>query len=279
MIEQQYEPPINMRWFQNQLNRLTRGTTIELRLEWAPRLFIAKTIDAEGYKRNYPKYPLRYGFFEQWHLGNHFYRDLGNGHRVGVGYQKQGGLVPSNILPSDIAVADFEYRSPSVEIFVIEQRLPDTQAKPIHEQKRRLAKAQLGFDLFGEFPPEGVWDWRYNIAEHRGVQQGGVEVPCCDTSDFYGVICEGVWREPDRKDLAQVTRAVEEWKSEHSREDRHLYIEQVVRDEVATTDRVKEFVLIDLMREGRELDALDEIAKTRSRVAMGTNAPQHRTAY
>jgi hypothetical protein len=58
MIEQQYDPPISLRWFQRQLDRLTRNTPIQLRIEWAPRLFIAKTIDKQGYKRNYPEVPF-----------------------------------------------------------------------------------------------------------------------------------------------------------------------------------------------------------------------------
>jgi hypothetical protein len=104
-------------------------------------------------------------------------------------------------------------------------------------------------------------------------------VPCCEIADSYGVMCEGVWREPDRNDLQQVARSIQEWKNEHSRVDRHLYIEQIVNDGMAAAARAHEFELIEAMREGRELDAIDKIARTQSRVVMGVNAPQHRTAY
>lgn len=279
MIEQIYEPPSDTRWFNRALQKICRGRSIELRLEWMPRLFVAKTIDSDGNQRNYAKYPLRSGEFSCDHLGNRFYRDLGDGKRICTGYQKAGGVVPVGVLLTDIALPHIEYVNPSYHLYVIERRLPDERAKAVHEQKRRLAMANLGFDLFGDFPREGIWDWVGNISSHCGVMQpSGVEMTCCEIAAQNEVICEGIYREPNQKDLDAVREMLTRWEAIPT-SDTDSLIDQAIRDRTQGLLAEKDASLRERLQEARESEQIDLIAHARTRVVLGTNAPLHRTTY
>jgi hypothetical protein len=279
MIEEIYEPPIDTAWFQRELDAACRDTHCELRIVWAPRQVVARVVDRNGSIKEYKKYPVLFGSFMPYVRGRYYCRLVGE-KMTTIAYQKvSDGVIPACVKMTDIALPDIVRVNPSIHIFVIERRLPDEAAKRIHEEKRRLAKSQLGFDLFGDFPHEGVWDWFDDISEHRGVQQGGVEVPCCEIAAAHGVRCQGLYREPNHEDLERVRLALKRWLETLNLEDKTPLIEQGARDITGAIREYEDKELTSILIEARECENLDKLAHERTRVAIGVNPPIHRTPY
>lgn len=271
MIEQIYEPPFDTRRFQKQLDAISKGRNISLRIIWAPRHYVAKTIDRNGSKRRFARYPILFGDFRDYVKGRRYWRKIGKD-LVEVAYQKiEDAVIPSNVLLTDISTPDIVHVNPSVHLFIIEKRLADEKAKPIHEEKRRLAWTNLGFDLFGNFPKEGVWDCLLEISEHRD--------GCCEMAAQYGTRCLGLYREPDERDLQRIRKTIQAWEAMPNVEDKTMLIEQGARDITDAIEKYEDEELTSILQEARECEELDKIAQGRTRVDLASNPPIHRTSY
>ena len=66
-----------------------------------------------------------------------------------------------------------------------------------------MSREKLGFDLFGPFPDEGIWDWFDDLNAHYD--------GCCDLAAEHNVTCVGLYRPPDHSDLIRVRAAVKAW--------------------------------------------------------------------
>lgn len=283
MEEQYYDPPVDTTWVQRELDDICRDAGCSLRIVWAPRLTIARVVRPDGTIRKYAKYPVLAGYFQTYSKGNYFVRFINltpydnKPKFVTVGYQKTGEMVPPNILQSDIALPDLVTVNPSIHQFVIERLLPEEPAKKYWEEKATLAKNNLGFDLFGPFPAEGVWEWFDDINHHPPASPPNPS--CCDLAAEHGVRCVGLYRDPNPEDLTRVRQAVQEWVN------RPRYVYTDLAAEVAGAVRTKEILayednaLLETLKEVREGVALDKIAHERSRVTVGVNAPRHRREY
>lgn len=274
MIQELYQAPCNIAWFQKELDKLCvpYGNRVKLRVAWCPQLVELLAVNANGDKLEYKKYPVLDGYFEEWVEGYTYLRRIGSGW-VGVGYQKNGEkLVPAGVLPTDIAVADLRRVNPSIHIFVIERLVPIEEAVRDDKEKRRLSLANLGFDVF-EPMTDGVWEWRADISEHRD--------GCCDMAREREVYCHGLYREPDRRDLDRVRDALQRMEATRvlDYDDKSSLIEQRAKNTVEAIDRYRHVGLTEVLQEVREESALDRIAQTRSRVVGGINPPRHRTVY
>lgn len=276
MIEETYNPPCDVSWFQAELDRACARyaeRNVKLRIAWAPQQVVVRYLDAQGNSREYKKYPILTGYFDEWIEGYAYMRRV-NGKLERIAYRKNGNnIIPPNVRLTDVAIVDARRVNPSIHIFVIEKRVADHIARPTHEEKRLLALVNPGFDLFGPFPSEGVWDWLTDVSEHRD--------GCCVMAGERGIYCHGLYRPPDGRDLERVQRALQlmEESGVLDHEDHTPMIERGAKNLTQEINRNKELELIEVMKEGRELDALDEIARSGSRIAMGINPPRHRTAY
>lgn len=212
--------PVNVSWFQRELDQITRDHNLVLRLVWAPSLTVARIIDG-GEERVYKKYPLIEDQFAEFVIGWRFHRRNHKGRSRVVGYQKVGELVPAHIRPTDFAIPHIERVHPSLHLWVIEKQLDDWYARRMHAQKRKLAQKELGIDLFGEFPKEGVWDEWKVLGEHR---QG-----CCDIALSQKIRCRGLYRDPDETDLQEVRQAVAA-RAAIPASDQDALIEQAAKD-------------------------------------------------
>lgn len=288
-MEQVYEEPCDIRWFQSELDKLTRNTGESLRIVWAPKQVLARVVNAGtgeslGYRpedtrtREYAKYPVRFGDFVDFVRGQKYYRrvDLESKSQwVEIAYQKAGTVIPEGVLLTDIAVPDIAHVNPSIHIFVIERRLPDHLAKPTHEQKRILSIINTGIDLFGAFPDEGIWDFFDEISEHRHVSESDT---CCSIAAQHEVVCQGLYREPNQSDIERVRQSLAIW-MERKRANMKPVVDQAARD---LTEKMKQWewnakreIFLDL----QECNKLNEIAQGRTRVVGGVNPPRHRKAY
>lgn len=287
MEEQYYDPPIDVSWFQAELDLMCRDAGCALRIVWAPRLTIARVVRPDGTIRKYAKYPILFGDFRVYTKGHYFVRFVapfdpfkkasGKMNMITVGYQKQGDLIPPGILQSDIALPDMVTVNPSIHQFVIERKLPDETAKRYWEEKAILAKNKLGLDLFGPFPPEGVWEWFDYIHQHPPASPPNPS--CCELAADHGVMCVGLYRDPDLEDLARVRQSVKTWveRPKYIYPDLAAVAAGVVRTKEILAD--KESALTAILQETREGQKLDDIAHARSRVVIGTNPPRHRREY
>lgn len=264
-----------MKPFQAQLDAAVKNYPgVKLRLEWAPRLTEARVIDKQGNLRVYRKYPLLGMETREYHVGTSYRR---NGKIIA--YQKMGGLMPPNMKLGDMAIAHFERVNHSVHIFVIEKKLPDDYARQEWEKKRALSRAKIGADIFGPFPQEGVWVWFDDISEHRLVNGSAT---CCDiaaTAGKGGVRCQGLYREPDARDIENVRAALKDWDSRKNLVDSTSLIEQAARDYTAAVEEWEGKEMLAILQETRELTNLDKIAQEKTRVIGGTKRPLHTTPY
>lgn len=242
-------PPCSTREFQKQLDTLCQGKNISLRIAWAPSLRVIKVVPENGrpVPKDFAKYPLVLNEQTPYVLGQFFKRNI-NGKMVTVGYQKQGGLVTGNVLPTDLVVPDIERVNHSMHLFVIEKRLPDAYAKKVHEKKRQLAIENLGFDLFGDFPQEGIWDFWSEISEHKE--------KCCEIAFAAGIRCRGLYREPDARDLEAVQYALAQRENRVNLIDPTIQIKQAVRDMLTAHEKYKEKRREEMRLMGREMDRL-----------------------
>lgn len=270
-MEQVFEPPVDVSWFQKELDLACRDRGCTLRIAWAPPLTVARVIRPDGITRDYAKYPILFGDFRSYVRGRYYVRPVG-GKMVTIGYQKTGALVPPGVLHTDLAVTDIAHVNASIHQFVIERKLPDESAKRTHEEKQRLARMKLGFNLFPPFPKEGIWDWFDYINEHRD--------GCCEAAESAGIPrCVGLYREPDHGDLERVRAALKEWV------EKPRYENPLMAAELAGQVRTKELIaaednaLLEILKDVRECSALDKIAQERTRVSVGVNPPIHRTPY
>ena len=274
-----FEPSISMAPFQAQLDAAVKNYPgVRLRLEWAPRLTECKVIDRSGNTRVYRKYPLLGMETREYHVGNYFRRDG----KV-IAYERTGqyvpvahaqGLVvvaPPNVRATDLVVPHLERVNHSVHLFVIEKQLPDDYAREQWAKKRELSRAQLGIDIFGSFPQEGVWTWFDDISEHHS--------DCCEIAEGIGVRCQGLYREPDARDLENVRAALKEWDDRKSLADNTPLIEQAAKDYAGSQKAWEDNERLNILKEARECSALDKIAHERTRITGGVNPPLHRSAY
>ncbi len=195
-------PPCSVEWFQKRLDEACLDHNLELRIVWPPSLVVARIV-RDKQVRVYKKYPLiKEGEFNSYVKGHYFYRRSEKSSRLRVvGYQPIGKLVPQNIRPTDLVEPDIEQVNHSIHIWVFEKKRPDEEARREHAIKRRLAMRELGIDIFGDFPPEGVWDWWEDISIH--------ENGCCEMAQPEGIRCRGLYREPNEEDLENVRRAIQ----------------------------------------------------------------------
>jgi hypothetical protein len=290
MTEQIYEAPCNTDWFQAELDSLALDSGEHLRVVWAPSQTVGRVVKAfegeslgylpeETRTRTYAKYPVRFGDFADYVRGQRYFRRVRINREwkfIEVGYQKSGEVIPGGVQLTDIAVPDIVHVNPSIHIFVIERKLPDDYAKPMHEEKRILGIIKTGVDLFGPFPAEGIWDFFDEISEHRQVS---VSDTCCTVAAQHEVVCQGLYREPNSHDLERVKLSLARFKERQAKADWGPIKEQAARDlqkSMADYERETKKALYD---ELHECQRLDEIAQTRSRVVAGVNPPRHRTAY
>jgi len=270
-MEQVFNPPVDVSWFQRMLDEACVDRGCQLRIEWCPRLTVARVIHPDGTRRDYAKYPILGGHFSKYVRGQTFVRAI-NGKLTAVGYQKTGGLVPPGVLLTDFALPDIVHENISIHQFVIERRLPDQSARRYHAEKQRLARVNLGFDLFGDFPKEGVWDFFDSVNEHRD--------GCCEAAEAGGASrCVGLYREPDHGDLERVRQSLKEWVEKPAYQNPMMAAE--LAGQVLTKDLImgEELALLEILKDVRECSKLDKIAQERTRVTVGVNAPRHRTMY
>lgn len=215
--------PISVKWFQERLDKLRRGRSIDLRVAWAPSLHTTRFIPINGrlVQRDYAKYPLVGKLTERDYVRGHRFYRIVDGKPLQVGYQKVNGLVEGNVKPDDWVEPDYEHLNPSIQIFVVEVKRPDEYARKVHERKRYLSQVNQGVDLFGDFPTEGVWDWWADISEHRE--------QCCEMAQIVRVDCRGLYRPPDERDLQDVERALRVHES-RAANDLQSRVEQAERD-------------------------------------------------
>jgi len=261
-----YEPPANVEWFQKELDRasLAYPGAVRLRIVWAPAQFECRFV-WQGQPRNYQKYPLLGWQTQLVHLGDYWVRG-----RYVIAYQKASDrLKPANVREGDFIIPHMERVHPSLHIWIIEKQLPDEYARAEWDKKVKLAEKNLGKNIFGEFPKEGRWEWFDDIARHHS--------GCCEMAADRNVSCRGLYREPDHGDIERVRAALEH--EANLPEDRTSLIEQTARDLTKQCEDWEALARLEILQEVRECKKLDDIAQERSRVSIGVNPPIHRSRF
>lgn len=270
-MEQVFEPPCSVEWIQSELDAACVDRQCELRIAWAPRLTVARVIRPDGITRDYAKYPVLFGSFSKFVRGRWYVRTV-NGKLTTIGYQKTGSeVIPPGVKLTDIALPDVVHINHSIHQFVIERKLPDQTARKTHTEKQQIAKMKLGFDLFGPFPEEGIWDWFDYINQHKD--------GCCDLAAERGVHCVGLYREPNHDDLVRVRAALKVWSEQPAYKDPMMAAELAGQVRTRQLIEAQDDALLEILKEVRECEAIDKVAQERTRVIGGTKRPQHTTAY